>query len=239
MPADQLHLPRPAWLLYAIAFLILAASAGYGALRYPNLPARFPVHWNAAGLPDGYADKSIGSAFLGVFTGLGVLLLILVIAWLLGRAAQRQGIRSAPYLAASQRFLGVVAIVLALVFWLVNQQIWAATGVASSPLLILLLLGLGLAIAAIFANRTYRAELAKLPPRGPDEPTPEPREDERFWIAGFIYNNPEDHDVMVPKRSGLGFTVNWGRPGGKVVLIGLLAIPVLAITLTFWTAVLR
>lgn len=236
MPDAQIQLPRPAWLLYAIAFLILAASAGYGALRYPQLPERFPIRWNAAGLPKDYADKSIETAFFGVFIGLGILLLILVIACFLGRATQRQGIRSAPYFAAAQSFLGVVAIVLALVFWLVNQQIWAATGIVSNPLLILLLVVLGLAIAANFAHRKYRSELPKLPARSPQEPAPDSREDDRLWFAGFIYRNPADRSVLVAKRYGLGRTVNWGRPAGKVLLLGLFAIPVIAVALSLWAA---
>ncbi|GAA1051246.1 DUF1648 domain-containing protein [Arthrobacter russicus] len=239
MPETSIRLARPDWLLYAVAFLILAASAGYGALRYPNLPERFPIHWNAAGFADGYAGKSIGTAFFGVFIGLGVLLLFLVIAWLLGRAAQRQGIRPIPHLAATQRFLGVLSIVLALVFWLVNQQVWAVSEKTTNPLLLVLLIAVGLAIAAIFANRRYRAELGKLPPRDPAEPAPDPREDERFWAAGFVYHNPDDRSVIVPKRSGLGYTVNWGRPGGKALLLGVLAIPVVAVGIALWAAMPR
>lgn len=235
--SDDPHRPaRPAWLLLSVALLILAASTGYGALRYPNLPERFPVHWNAAGLPDGYAEKGIGSAFSGIFVGFGVVLLFVLVGLLLGRTARSRGARSVPYLAATQRSLGVISIGLALVFWLVSQQIWAATGNATNPLLLILLVVLAIAIAAIFANRQYRAELAKLPARGADQPAPDPREDERFWIAGFIYNNPHDRATLVPKRSGLGLTVNWARSGGKATLLGLLAIPVMGILLAVWAA---
>ncbi len=46
------------------------------------------------------------------------------------------------------------------------------------------------------------------------------RDDPRYWLAGFIYNNPADPSLFVPKRYGNGFTVNFGRPIGKVFLIG-------------------
>lgn len=48
------------------------------------------------------------------------------------------------------------------------------------------------------------------------------RDDDRYWYAGFFYNNPDDPDPFVPKRYGLGWTVNFGHPGGKFILIGLL-----------------
>jgi uncharacterized membrane protein len=56
------------------------------------------------------------------------------------------------------------------------------------------------------------------------------RDDDRYWSAGFFYNNPDDPAVFVPKRYGLGWTVNFGHPMGKLVLIGTLLLPlVLAI----------
>lgn len=238
MSADDLtRSARPAWLLLGVALLIVAATAAFGALRYANLPERFAVHWNGAGVADRYADKSIAAAFSGVFVGLGVVLLFAVISLLISRLAgsRKSAGRKAPSvpsLAAAQVFLGVISIGLALVFWLVNQQIWAATGSTVNPLLMVLLVVLGIAIAAIFANRRYQAVLVEFPSAtNPDGTAADPRDAERYWVGGFIYDNPQDRAVLVPKRSGLGFTVNWGRPAGKALLLGLLAIPVLAIVL--------
>ena len=48
------------------------------------------------------------------------------------------------------------------------------------------------------------------------------RDDDRYWYAGFFYNNPDDPALFVPKRFGLGWTLNFGHPRSKLVLIGLL-----------------
>ncbi len=53
------------------------------------------------------------------------------------------------------------------------------------------------------------------------------RDDDRYWSWGFFYNNPDDPAVFVPKRYGMGWTVNFGRPLGKVFLIGTLLLPLL------------
>jgi uncharacterized membrane protein len=50
------------------------------------------------------------------------------------------------------------------------------------------------------------------------------REDDRYWYGGFFYNNPDDPDLFVPKRFGLGWTLNFGHPQAKVVLIGTLVV---------------
>ncbi|HEY7356160.1 MAG TPA: DUF5808 domain-containing protein [Ktedonobacterales bacterium] len=66
--------------------------------------------------------------------------------------------------------------------------------------------------------------------RSPDERPrvgPISRDDDRYWMGGFLYNNPDDPDIMVPKRYGLGWTFNFGHPKGKWVVIGLIALPLL------------
>lgn len=50
------------------------------------------------------------------------------------------------------------------------------------------------------------------------------RDDDRYWSAGFFYNNPDDLALFVPKRFGLGWTVNFGHPQGKLVLITMLVL---------------
>ncbi|HEU5367480.1 MAG TPA: DUF5808 domain-containing protein [Ktedonobacterales bacterium] len=53
------------------------------------------------------------------------------------------------------------------------------------------------------------------------------RDDERYWMGGFLYNNPDDPDLLVPKRYGLGWTFNFGHPAGKWVAIAMIALPLL------------
>jgi uncharacterized membrane protein len=58
---------------------------------------------------------------------------------------------------------------------------------------------------------------------------PESRDDDRNWIAGLIYYNPDDPNLIVPKRLGYGWTINFGHPRGKLflgVLIGLILLPI-------------
>src|SRR5215469_18887024 len=48
------------------------------------------------------------------------------------------------------------------------------------------------------------------------------RDDDRYWYGGFFYNNPDDPALFVPKRFGLGWTLNFGHPQSKLVLIATL-----------------
>ena len=60
---------------------------------------------------------------------------------------------------------------------------------------------------------------------------PGSRSDSRNWIAGLIYYNPDDPDLLVPKRLGYGWTINFGHPRGKLFLIVLIALILLPIVL--------
>jgi uncharacterized membrane protein len=51
------------------------------------------------------------------------------------------------------------------------------------------------------------------------------RDDDQYWYGGIFYNNPDDPAVFVPKRYGLGWTVNFGNPQSKLFLIAMLLLP--------------
>lgn len=46
-------------------------------------------------------------------------------------------------------------------------------------------------------------------------------DDDRFWKLGMLYCNPDDASLFLPKRSGIGWTVNWGRPAVWALVVAL------------------
>jgi len=60
------------------------------------------------------------------------------------------------------------------------------------------------------------------------------RSDERYWYGGFFYYNPDDPDVLVPKRFGIGFTVNLGHPLGKVFIVAMAILLLLPVALALF-----
>jgi uncharacterized membrane protein len=57
------------------------------------------------------------------------------------------------------------------------------------------------------------------------------RDDERNWLGGVVYYNRDDPDVLVPKRYGWGWTVNFAHPAGKVFLAFMLLLILLPVLL--------
>jgi uncharacterized membrane protein len=57
------------------------------------------------------------------------------------------------------------------------------------------------------------------------------RDEERYWWGGVVYSNRDDPELFVPKRSGLGWTVNFAHPGGKLILTFLLLLLLVPVVL--------
>ena len=57
-----------------------------------------------------------------------------------------------------------------------------------------------------------------------DGDEPMPYDDDRHWVAGVFYVNHDDPAVMVPKRFGVGWTVNFARPSVIIVSVALIAV---------------
>ncbi|MGU3472015.1 DUF5808 domain-containing protein [Paenibacillus sp. D51F] len=49
-------------------------------------------------------------------------------------------------------------------------------------------------------------------------------DDDEYWANGFTYHNPYDRRVLVPKRIGMGETINTGTAAGKWIMGGTLAL---------------
>ncbi len=89
-----------------------------------------------------------------------------------------------------------------------------------------LLLMCGLLIAAVFVlfwhPQRSRTKTSTSADRGRTDVVF--RDDDRYWRGGVFYNNPDDPALLVPKRFGLGWTLNFGHPQARLVMIGILLV---------------
>lgn len=49
------------------------------------------------------------------------------------------------------------------------------------------------------------------------------------WVLGFIYYNPDDRRILIPKKTGLGITFNYAKPISILVTIAMLLLIILYI----------
>jgi uncharacterized membrane protein len=192
----------PGWVLLALpAFALPLAAAGWLFAHWDEIPARFTIHWNAAGVADRWADKTPRNVYGVLVYGCGMMLFLLLMSLVMFYGSRRSEVRAA-----------MLKMLLA--------TVW---------LMAILFSGIGLAPIAQFppwwffapvpvfviAMLVWSLRLARLPA----DPTPD-----NAWILGSLYYNPHDAAIFVQKRIGLGYTFNFGNRFTWIVVATMLAI---------------
>jgi len=188
-------------------FALLAMGAVWLCLRFDELPARIPIHWNWRGEADRFVSRTGLGAALPLLLGTAICALMLVMQHGLRRNAPRGALRAPSVkLVLAGEYLAAVACVATL----------AASVTGGRLLWLVLALGAGGAVALL----CYALVLAL---RAPNEPLRHPA----AW-RGVFYFDRDDPALFVPKRMGFGYTFNFGHPGAIVLLVLLLLVPLLA-----------
>jgi uncharacterized membrane protein len=61
------------------------------------------------------------------------------------------------------------------------------------------------------------------------------RDEDQYWKLGIIYFNPEDPALIVEKRFGVGWTLNFARPVALIIIVGIVVVlPTVMILATNW-----
>jgi uncharacterized membrane protein len=234
-PAER---PRPPTWWFVSALVLLGAVAAYGVAAYEAMPASIPVHWNAAGVADAYAEKSVWSVFGPLLIGGATIVGLYALSFLVrvspvrGDAADDRAANARRAFAVrslTSTMLGALMLALAAIFGWTSLLSWigdvpAAVAAWGTFALVLVLL----LVVALFVWRYARAMRAGGTAVGAGADAPD---DDRHWKAGMVYVNPDDPSFLVQKRFGVGWTVNLGHPAGVIACVVLLALIAVAIIL--------
>ncbi|MGO8946333.1 MAG: DUF1648 domain-containing protein [Ktedonobacterales bacterium] len=218
------------WLIPSLA--LLCGMIVLSVVRYPALPATIPVQFDLSGQPTGWANKMPG-AFVPVFLALLETILSTTLAWFLPRTrlqldpAEPHGSLTTQRLLRHNwaRLLLVLAacgnasfLLASLVSWGILPTAGTLAAVASFVPLLLI------AIVLILFLLTQRSRAKAGVPTDHQLTGSVYRDDDQYWQGGLFYSNPDDPALFVEKRDGLGWTVNFGHPQGKLFMIGLLVV---------------
>ena len=196
------HLPR--WIALALVPLALPlAAAAYLRAHWSEIPARFPVHWGAAGEPNRWADKTPAAVYGPLEFGAGMMLVLLLLGLAIFYGSRRtpQRIAVLKILVASVYFLGLIFTGLGLV------------PAVKIPLAAFIAVTLLFAAAVIAWGYKIVTD-----PAQPVEATLD-----QYWYLGSIYCNPQDPAIFVQKRIGFGYTINFGNRMSWLLLAGFVA----------------
>lgn len=173
----------------------------------PQLPDRIPSHWNASGAVNGWMDKRAFLAF-AAWPGIG----LWVSLFLIGAAMRLGG--SGPRTQLGARALLPLRGLLPFAFILMAGGFAPMAAFRDGEPIAF---GVGLIFACLILGLIPVIRLARLAP-----PIEGATQADYRW-GGLIYWNAADARLLVPKRLGIGWTLNFGRPAAWLLMALVLA----------------
>jgi uncharacterized membrane protein len=203
-----------AWLLTTLAAnLPLAGAAAILAFHWQSIPGRFPTHWGVNGHVNGWSARTPAGVFGNLILGAVVILFLAFLGALTARSSAGFAGRPA-ILRLTRNTLRATAWVLSLVFSTAGLLPLMSNPARSAPWQAIASMIFAVGIIVWFAIRATSMPAAMA---AAQDSTPHD-----CWKAGLIYYNPADSALMVPKRTGLGYTLNFARPAAWAVMAGVI-----------------
>lgn len=197
-------------LFYLGPFLILAAAAFDIRIHWNDIPLTFPLHRGLNGAVDRWGTRTSPGAYFFVIVGIAICLALLLKIYWIWRSAPRVPLpwslnNDADSAVRRRIFVLVLAQYgIAVIFSCVAGALPAAGFSAVAPIICLTILILTAALL------TQPGIALQYEPQPSGEPTGDYTPD-HCWKAGIFYFNREDPALLVERRFGLGYTLNFAH----------------------------
>lgn len=232
--------PHGLWL--PLLSLTIAVGAGAVAvahawLHYQEMPAVVPTHFGLSGQPDAWSPRAFGSVMMLPIAALLVPGVMAVTACLTARA--KRAIRMADNgvsLAAQVRFRGALTTFLSTIVILLSVMmcgmsitvVRTAVGLEGgipawwmALTIVLLTYAVG---GTLYLAFRYGQGGARLERQAAGARLTNGVADNSCWYLGGFYVNRNDPSILVEKRFGIGYTLNFGNPKAVALFVVLLAV---------------
>jgi uncharacterized membrane protein len=221
------------WLAALGPFILLAACAVYLSIQKGGTLARF-TGWSGDEPPNGLAVH--GVVITNLLTTAGILAALTLILYGLAHWV-RPVHAGGPEGALELKFRRTVSAVLLLTeYYVTLQASWIALvpvhhGLRSIALLPLVFYFVLVAIVALarLGQGGSRIPVKREKPSAASSGPIGDRIPDRCWKLGVFYFNPDDSAVLVEKRFGLGYSLNFARPTAWIIVLLVLMGPLIPI----------
>jgi uncharacterized membrane protein len=211
---------------FSVHLLIVAVCIVCAAVSWDSIPSTLVTHYGADGIADGFSDKSFGSVFSLNFIQLSVLALFIFVN--LSIRMSKQGLdpnnpeqsmgKQIKFRKIMSVFLWGMSLIIVAFMGVIQGSIlyeWSSKPIIAAAIVLpILLLALTLGLSVYLSRKKL------------DQQSDATMQDDNYWKMGVFYVNPEDPALFVSKRTGIGWTPNFGHPMSWIIFIGIIAIPI-------------
>ncbi len=197
-----------------IPLLLMVLAAAWLQMHWDEIPDRFPIHWDIAGRPNGWSTRTVPGVYGPLLIGVFILVVLKLSEWGILYGSPRVAGGSATVRWQSLRMLQRMGCLMGILF----------SSIALAPLrpdlfrpgLIVFVILFAVALMVIPLIRAAGNPEGSVADNTPDS----------AWKFGLIYYNPDDPALMVEKRIGIGYTLNFAHRLAWVSMAALLLIPI-------------
>ena len=207
------------WAAQLGPYAILLFTGLYLRTHWDDIPGRFPVHWGANGLPNGWASRTLMGVYGPLLFGAGMIAMIAIISYVVSHTARN--VEQAVGKPSARSYPQKIAIVNLGIEYFVGA-VYAMAGLlpftgspGAAPILIFPLI----ILAGVIALRGWLRrghDTVRIHGDGTDD---------AGWRLGLFYYSPEDPALFVEKRIGIGYTLNFARPMAWLFVVMMLLLP--------------
>lgn len=241
--AAEANAPRPLPLAWNLLYLpVILATLALSLALYPAMPDPVPVHFNAAGAVDDYMAKGWQVIAMPIAVQAFMALCLTASHWQILRSRRpsspehpvASAIAYGMFARAQSATLLVTGIVITVSIAIMPL---AFAGVVTSDQSFVAFIAI--IVAAILPNLAVSLVYGQAGSRLLRRMTASSElgfDDDESWHLGLFYINREDPSVVVPRRFGIGWTMNWGNPkswGLAALLVAAIVVFVVLIEVLF------
>ena len=199
-----------AWLLFLLPIpLVTLAIALWG---YGSMPDLLPTHYSFAEA-DAWLPKSWRVVLMPVITqvGLGLILFLTALFTRRAPASVRGNPEAAPGSVRYRRYMVLLLVFLGCIMELLFLIIVIGYFSTISTLWFNILTAFCI-LSLVLLFWLFIRFVRRKTPSGPIF------DDDAKWVLGMFYFSRSDPSLFVEKRSGIGYTVNFARPGAWIIM---------------------
>ena len=220
--------PRGISLKWSLVYVpIVLVTLAIAAAGYPSMPDQIPMHVGFDGTVDRWADKSLGVVLFPIALELFLIAAMVFCHWqaLVSKKWQEPGAPASSAWAYGMfvrantiMLVGCGAIIVAAMGISFELYIVGAIGI-DLAIFAMLASCVPLVVASVLVSAAYGQSGSRVFRRmqASDDMLVD---DDEHWKLGIFYWNSADASVFVPKRFGIGWTINFARPAAWAAIVG-------------------
>ncbi|WP_062351371.1 DUF1648 domain-containing protein [Bacillus kwashiorkori] len=225
------------WFLIPL-FMALISSA-YSFMNYDKIPNQIPMQYDFSGEVTRWAEKSVGAVINFPLLQLFMIGLFIFINIIIARSKQQIDPAN-PKVSMEQNiifrrrwslFTIIGATLLVSIFIVPQISFFVSVDPTIYFIITMVIIGIIVFGAIILSITTGQGGSRVKVVKGNNDEMIN-RDDDRYWKLGVFYFNREDPALFLEKRFGSGWTMNFARPLGWIILLAITLIPIIIAIIT-------